>query len=163
MFTTRDVASIGRSWLSFLVLPVMLSAGCADLASEPRIPPNAPPPPAAPSFPPLTRAADVYLGPEGLYDRFISFHGSRLASRYVIYDDGTFTLQFACLIHRFFEYPGHYARAGSQIAFTFGANPTEPSGAIGTVRGDDMTVSYTLDMAMADFLDGVYARSRATP
>ena len=43
----------------------------------------------APAFPAVSRPARIYVADDSPYD---PMHGSPLASRYVLYDDGTFAL-----------------------------------------------------------------------
>jgi len=101
------------------------------------------------SFPPLSR-------PGIIYDR-ISPSVIPGNERYVLYEDGTFGLQYVTPGFGFFEYSGKYSRADSAIAFTFDANnPTWL--ADGVVAGDSLVVQYNHDMVMSDFEDGLYVR-----
>jgi hypothetical protein len=144
--------------LAAVLLP--LSAACTD-ATRTVAPPEDPPPPASPpAFPALSRAGQIYLGAEGMYRYSDSYHYGRLHSRFVLYQDGTFALQFVSPRWGFFEYPGRYARADSRIALTF-----QEWGwvATGTVLGDRMTVTYNSTMSLADFEDGDYIRVPPAP
>jgi len=72
--------------------------------TNPVVPTPAPVPPPITAYPRLNRAGAIY-------DRTTpaSIPGS---SRYVIYDDGTFSLQYLRPDYGFFEYLGRYLRAG---------------------------------------------------
>jgi len=88
------------------------------------------------------------------------WHGSVLASRFVLYDDGTFALQYSSARFPFFEYPGTYKNVDGAITFYFhwaGGSMTES--AWGTLTGDTLTVEYEETMHHADFEDGVYIRT----
>ena len=174
MSTANDARSaLGRLVLRmFIVLPLL--AGCMNSTaptdargpsvatpSAPEVP-AAPPPPAppAPPFPELPRAGIVYDGHSDLYAPLFSFHQSRLASRYVFWDDGTFALQFSSVRWGFFEYPGRFTRADSLITFAFdGWSTAGPWDATGRLRGDTLIVSYNLLMQHSDFIDGAYVRA----
>ena len=148
-----------------------LSVGCADSAppsaplllpsNEPAAPQAPPgPPAAAPAFPALQRKGEIYTGPDDLYDFAIATHGGHLASRFILYEDGTFGLQFSSVAWGFFEYTGRFTRDGSRIVFDFDMGSTSgQTMAIGTLDGDYLGVAYNLDMSLSDFVDGVYVRS----
>lgn len=106
-----------------------------------------------PRFPNLSRPARVYVGinsPDTVY------HGSPLASRYVLYDDGTFGLQYSSANHPFFEYTGTYREVNGVITFDFG-----PSwdGATAVLNRNSLRVQYNIRMQMSDFEDGIYTAS----
>ena len=151
---------------ALIAFAMITSTSCSDVTGSiaasppPSLPPTEPAPPApAPAFPPLSRPGVVYLGNDAIYDALVSFHQSKVASRYVLYDDSTFALQFSTLRFGFFEYTGRFTRADSRITFDWvGSSTAGPWGAIGTMRGDSLSVAYSLDMQMADFIDGVYVR-----
>jgi hypothetical protein len=113
--------------------------------------PTTPPP----AFPPLSRAGQIYRAPDTLYDGYVT--GQSLASRYVLYDGGEFSLQFASVRNPFFEYRGHYtSTANAVLTFTF--DDDARWGATATLSGDSMTVRYNDISSLTDFLDGVYIR-----
>jgi hypothetical protein len=130
--------------------------GCKD--SGPPVEPTAPP--LLPGEPPAPTAPANFPVPSSaatIYDR-TSSSSIPGKSRYVVYDNGTFSLQYVTPAFGFFEYVGRYTRQDSAIAFQFDAN----SGtwlADGTVAGDSLTVKYNHDMIMSDFEDGVYTQS----
>jgi hypothetical protein len=134
----------------------------APPAPEPMAPPPAPPAfPAPPDFPPLSRAGIIYRAPDSVYpfELFGNVHGSSIASRYVLYDDDKFGLQFASANYPFVELTGHYSGVDSVLTFTLDGDNNFDWGATGTLRGDSLIVKYNLDASMSDFMDGVYVRS----
>ena len=132
-------------------------------------PPTAPPSPPstlppAPPFPGLSRPGVIYVGDDAIYDVIAPYHGSRLASRYVLYDDNSFELQFVGARFGFVKYTGRVSRENSRITFAWdGWSTAGPWGAIGTLRGDSLRVEYNLIMQHTDFIDGVYVRAPGTP
>lgn len=142
---------------------------CASACSDPALP-TAPTPPAAsaatatpqppgnppPAFPDVTKAARVYLAADWPAS---TYHGGSLASRYVLYDDGTFTLQYASANYTFFEYRGTYIEADGVITFHWeGWSAAGSWGARGSITPERLVVHYNEIMTMSDFVDGVYLR-----
>src|SRR5947209_7547063 len=118
-------------------------------------PPPSPPTP-TPTFRPCTRQAAIY-------DRVTPsvIPGS---SRYVVYDNGRFTLQYLRPDWGLLEYPGNYSCADSLIAFSFDASSPTAWLATGTVHGDStLVVAYNSDMSLSDFEDGVYRSAASVP
>ena len=145
---------------------VLLVSACADWPTAPsstflprRPPPPAPPPVAfVPTFPAISRPGQIFVAVD--WPRS-SYHGSPLASRYVLYDDGTFALQSSSANFPFFEYPGTYKNVDGAITFYFHWDRGFiAEGAWGTLTGDTLTVEYEVRMQHADFLDGVYVRTQ---
>lgn len=102
----------------------------------------------APAWLPLSGSAVIYQS--------VGVPSSGSLSRYALYDDGTFELQYTAG----FKFPGTYAIVSGEIRFQFDNTAWL---ATGTVRGDSLSVQYN-DVALgADFVDGVYVRSPATP
>jgi hypothetical protein len=84
-----------------------------------------------------------------------------MGSRYVLYDDGTFALQYLGSQGPF-EYHGTYTEANAVIMLTWEANqyvamPWRP--ATGTLTDDFLTVQYDLIMLLDDFENAVYVRA----
>ena len=158
--------------LVFLGCLAPIATGCSDSTQVVRpptlgtpVPPVVTPPtPGTPSvptsgFPALTRGGQIYVAPISLYDVFADFHGSSLPTRYVLYDDNSFTLQFLSARFGFFEYTGYYSRLNSKITFLWnGWSTAGPWGADGILHGDSLSVTYNLIMRMTDFIDGTYVR-----
>jgi hypothetical protein len=115
-----------------------------------------------------TRPCDFYnvrpcdyptiVGPAVIHNRITaSYIPGR--SRYVLYDNGRFGLQYLRPDWGFFEYPGRYSRADSMFTFDFdGWSSAGPWLANGILRGDSLIVKYNLIMNMTDFEDGVFIR-----
>ena len=124
--------------------------------SNPPSPPN--PPTGADPFPAVSRPARVYVA---VSRPTYPIHGSPLASRYVLYDDGTFGLQYSSANYPFFEYRGTYGEANGHITFEWeGWSVAGPWGATGSLTEDSLTVRYNLIMQLSDFEDGVYIRTK---
>ena len=128
----------------------------SDPLSQDGPPESEPAAPSAPAFPPLAKAGQVYAEPPGLY----ASHSAQHVSRFVLYDDGTFELQFvrgsAPMIFK-----GRYERDASSIAFHWDDWPTTESWyTTGTLDGDRLAVTYSPEMSLSDFADGTYTRVR---
>ena len=83
------------------------------------------------------------------------YYASKLASRYVLFDDGTFALQFSSTKFGLVEYVGTYDRADSSIYFHF--RNVSSWNAEGRLDGNTMKVSYDPFMrADGDFINGLY-------
>jgi hypothetical protein len=118
----------------------------------------------APSFDPLTHSGEIYAAENSLNDVYTKYHGASLASRFVLYDDSTFALQFASGLFGHFEYDGKFTRVDSQITFVWeGWSTAGPWGAEGTLHGNSLTVAYNAVMQMTDFIDGTYRWSPPRP
>jgi len=97
--------------------------------------------------------------PASIYDR-ISASFIPGSSRYVLYGDGTFSLQYVSPQWGFFEYPGRYSRANSLLTFDFdGWGAMGPWLADGILLGDSLIVKYNDVMLWTDFEDGVYLQT----
>ena len=80
-----------------------------------------------------------------------------LGSRYVLYDDGAFALQF--LSGR--EYRGVFQQEGGAITFQWqDSSLAGPWGATGTVTDELLNVRYNLIMELSDFENAVYRRTQ---
>jgi hypothetical protein len=155
-------ASIAGALPLFVV--AALAGACADNFTPPTAPTaNTTSSPASccqvevfgvpPDFPPVSRPARIYVDPD---PRPSSMHGSPVASRYVLFEDGTFALQYASANYPFFEYRGTYKEVGTVITFEWEACCAWY--ATGTLEGDSMTVEYSIHMVMSDFVNGKYLR-----
>jgi hypothetical protein len=112
--------------------------------------------PFVPVFPEPVKAGQVYAEPPGLYANY----GSQSVSRFVLYDDGTFELQFARGSAPL-TFKGRYGRDGSSVKFDWDDWPTTESWyATGQLDGDRLTVKYSAAMSLSDFEDGTYTRVR---
>jgi hypothetical protein len=107
-----------------------LNAGCAEPTRVLELPKGAVPAPLV-----LTRPGAVYQG----------------LGRYILYEDGTFTWDLEGSV-----YHGRYAGPTTAIAFSFDGDPNWA--AVGTLRGETLTVTVNALMSTADFPSGVYTR-----
>jgi len=84
-----------------------------------------------------------------------------LASRYVLYDNGAFSLRYESLGEG--AYTGSYRQEDGHILFDFGADGVGSQlggpDAIGTLNGDLLEVRYSFEMRVADFENAVYQRT----
>lgn len=163
--------SRGAITRGLIAIAVTGSLGCSDVLTagptygplpQPPAPPVAPPAPVGspPPFPTVSNASAIYVGPEDLYDRFIPYHGSRLPTRYVLFSDSTFYLQFASFRFGVVTYGGRYSRTETTFNFSWENGGGPPWDAVGTVRGDALDIRYSIDMLMSDFIDGAYVLTR---
>ena len=157
------MARVAKSRVAGLVL-VALSASCNDANTAIRTPitptpvtPPAPPPPVRTPFPgPGTYAFVASPVPGRSVQPYTS------GSRYVLRDNGTFTLHTSGWELPegkvpAFAYEGRYTEADGIVTFNFDWNTTS-AGATGVFSGDEMTVKYGLYMSLADFEDAVYVK-----
>lgn len=136
----------------------------AQAVAQPTTPAPSPATPLAPPFKAPSSPAHIYQETGPLYAFAYSYHGGILESRYVLYDDGSFALQFASARNGLFEYDGKYVRSGSEIRFLFNdSNTGGPWNAVGTTDGTKIRVDYNGIMIGADFESGVYLENPAAP
>jgi len=136
-----------------LLALLVVSASCADTKLP--NPPTAPAQPAVPASPtpaptPGTPSRAFTFDPST-----VPFFAYTSASRYVLYDDGTFALVFPSLQN--WELRGRYREASGRITFDFDWN-AQRAGATAVLAGNSMTVTYNEMMYMSDFENGVYLR-----
>lgn len=140
-----------------VVVLLMLSVACGSSAptsptgtsQAPAVPSATPQPPT--NFPPLAGPSRTFI-----FDRDLSYPVSNYTrqSRFVLYDNGAFVLQFLGLVA---DYRGRYTDANGVMTFEWeGWSVAGPWGATGTVRGNALTVQYNLVMQLSDFEDAVY-------
>ena len=92
-----------------------------------------------------------------VYDRLTPSSVVGHSSRYVLYDDNAFELQYLTDTGRLVTYPGEYARSGPAIAFDFdGWSAAGPWRAVGTLEQKRLHVEYNIVMWLTDFENGVY-------
>lgn len=145
-----------------LALIAILSAACSDSRHVPTSPTSwtaapLPPPIGVPPFPAVSKPARVYVA--GFESFSAAFHGGVLNSRYVMYDDRTFALQYASPRFGNFEYRGTYVEANGEVVFDWeGSLGVWAATAI--ITDQSLTVSYNFRMQMDDFENGVFVRVR---
>jgi hypothetical protein len=143
-----------------LVGLVLLSIACsgstpaaptAPTASSQRSAVPSPPAPPSSNFPALSGPSRTFT-----FDRELTYHvsGYTKQSRFVLYDNGAFTLQYGSLG---IEYRGGYTESNGVITFQWeGWSTAGAWGATGTVNDGSLTVQYNLIMQLSDFEDAVY-------
>ena len=100
------------------------------------------------------------MGPEHLYDAFMSYHGASLPTRYVLFADSTFHLQFASFRFGVVTYAGRFSRTDTTFNFSWQNDGGAPWDAMGIVQGDILHIRYSDNMLMSDFIDGPYVLAR---
>jgi len=123
-----------------LAAGISLATGCGDSTTP--VEPPSPAPIAKPIFPAPSRPAQIYVE---------AVQTSSRPSRYVLYEDGSFALQFPGR-----EYPGTWSQKDSVITFTFLEWGWE---AIGLQSDNHMTITYSESMWELEFNGGTYVRS----
>jgi hypothetical protein len=109
-------------------------------------------PPPTPTFPPLSGPSRTFVFDHAQANRVRDY---TTQSRFVLYDDGAFVLQFPTIAGD--GYRGGYTEANGAVTFEWeGWNIAGPWGATGTLNGNSMTVQYDLIMQLSDFEDAVY-------
>jgi hypothetical protein len=144
--------------VSLAVACLACSGGGDKIVAAPMPVPQTVQPAPVSDFPALTHSGTIYGQQGDLYAVYASRQGS-MTSRYVLYDDGSFELQFVSGARGFFSYAGTYTRSGGDLTLNFSDRDT--AGAwTGTaaLSGDQMSVKYNVIMMGADFVDGVYKK-----
>jgi hypothetical protein len=144
-----------------LVALLVLASGCADAGTPtaPSAPIGQPAPPSS-GFPAVSRPARIYL-----FAAELSYPVSDWTrrSRYVLYDDGAFTLQFLGSAAPAEGYRGTYTQSNGRITLYWESNqrsllPWRPAAA--EISGDSLAVTYDAIMTLDDFEDAVYMLSQ---
>jgi hypothetical protein len=147
--------------LPALICVVVTVAACGDglRSAAPTTPTPAvvPVPQPAPlptgRYPTITGPARVLVYRDSPFPRVASY---TLTSRFVLYDDGRFALQYENPIG---EYRGTYSTSNDVVSFTWdGWSVAGPWGAQATLSRDVLSVRYNLIMQLTDFEDADYAR-----
>lgn len=132
-----------------LVTLLALSSGCA----ESTLPTSPTATAGSIGFHPVSGTARVYMATTS--PSFSLLEGT---SRYVLYDDGQFRLQYA---YSRSEYGGSYEVTNGVVTFNWqGWSKAGPWGSTGSLTNDSLTVRYNVIMGLTDFEDGVYVRVR---
>ncbi len=146
--------------LAVLLCAIVTLAGCGDGVRSAA--PTAPTPIAVPSpqpappaltgtYPAITGPAHVFVYRDSPYPRVAAY---TLTSRFVLYDDGRFALQYQLPIG---EYRGTYTTSDGVVTFNWeGWSAAGPWGAQATLSGNVLSVRYNLIMQLTDFEDADY-------
>jgi hypothetical protein len=117
---------------------------------------SAPAPPPVTNFPPLSGPSRIFVFDRALSNRVSAYTET---SRFVLYDNGAFVLQYPNLGEG--GYRGGYTGANGVIAFEWeGWSAAGAWGATGALNGDRLRVQYNLIMQMTDFEDADYVLMR---
>lgn len=143
-----------------IVLLLGLACGGSDttsptvISNPPPVTVTPPPPPPPPSFPEPSGPARIFVYDHAFWDP----QAYTTQSRFVLYDDHAFALQYPGIA----DYRGAYTEsANGVIDFTWeGWSTAGPWGATGALDGDRLTVRYNIIMALSDFEDAVYTLVR---
>jgi hypothetical protein len=137
--------------LAFLVVSVSCSDATLPTAPLPTPPATVAPTPPAPVPPTDSSEARVFGFVSSPYP---AVQGYTTGSRYVLYRDGAFVLQYPHV-----EYRGTYTEAEGRINFEWeGWSVAGRWGATGVLTDDSLSVSYNIIMLMSDFEDARYKR-----
>ena len=145
-----------------VVVLLMFSVACGS--STPTFPSGTSQPPSVPSpaprppinFPPLSGPSRSFI-----FDGELSYRVRDYTrkSRFVLYENGAFVLQYPTIGEGGYGYRGGYQDANGVIMFMFefnGRRVGDPWDATGTLKGDSLAVQYDEIMRHADFEDAVY-------
>lgn len=158
-----EASKIKVSALSIAVLSLIVVAagGCGGPTdSKPSAVPPLPQPGPVAEFPALSRPGAIY-NQEG--DLYTYANVGLLVSRYVLYDDDGFELQFVNA-SGFFAYIGGYSIINGIVTLNFAeSNSAGPWTATGAFAGDEFKVMYSPVARLAGFVDGGYRKSSGAP
>jgi hypothetical protein len=136
-------------WVAVAVL-LALPIGCSDFAPTAPSPRPEPPLGRPPGLPPVSSPARIYESPAPLN---YPLQPWTQGSRFVLYDDGTFALQYGGPG----DYLGTYRETNGIVTFGWeGSSTAGPWGATGMLGEKTLTVRFNLVMQMSDFEDAVY-------
>jgi hypothetical protein len=156
-----------NSFRGLVIVFLWLVAACGPSGPTAPTATSQPPPSSAPQPPVATQPPAAVLPPLSgpsrtfVFDRALSFavRDYTKTSRFVLYDNGAFELQYPSLGPG--GYRGGYAEANGTVTFEWeGSSTAGPWSATGTLIGESLTVKYNLIMQMTDFEDAEYVRSR---
>ena len=152
---------------SAVVVFLVFTVACGNVppTSPSKITPPTPPPSIPPpnplTFPPLSGPSRTLI-----YDEEESSPASNFTkgSRFVLYDNGAFVLQYPPSIYGDGAFRGQDQSANGVLMFLFefsGRSVGTPfDDATATLRGDSLTVQYKESMQHADFENAVYVLAR---
>ena len=146
--------TVGRGAVVVLLLLFAACGSSGPTSPTGTNPPSvfSPTPPPATAFPPLSGRSRTFT-----FDRELSHRVSDYtrSSRFVLYDNGAFVLQYPSL--GMGGYRGGYTDADGVIRFEWeGWSAAGRWGATGILQGDSLTVQYNDIMQLTDFEAAVY-------
>ncbi len=138
--------------LAFLVVSVSCSDSTLPTAPGPlpaaAVAPSPTPPTEGPTDSSEARVFEFVSSP------YSSVQPYTTVSRYLLYRDGTFVLEYLHV-----QYRGTYTEAAGRITFEWeGWSVAGPWGATGVLTDDSLSVSYNIIMMLSDFEDALYKR-----
>jgi hypothetical protein len=140
----------------YVVLLLMLAAACGGSgATSPSgtTQPSVVTVPPRPTFHPLSGPSRTVVFDHALANRVSDY---TIHSRFVLYDNGAFVLQFPTLTVVGDGYRGGSTEVNGAITFEWeGWSVAGPWGATGTLNGNSLTVQYNPTMQGTDFEDAV--------
>lgn len=165
-----QLAKLSRGTSIFALIGALVACGESapvgpnvESVAQPEVPAQSPVP-VPPPFKEPSSPAHIYQETGPLYAFLYSMHGGILVSRYVLYDSGSFALEFASPGFGLFAYKGKYVRSGTEIRFLFdAASVAGPWDAIATTDGAKIRVDYNGIMIGSDFESGVYLEKPPAP
>jgi hypothetical protein len=102
----------------------------------------------------LSGPSRTFVFDHGLSDRVSDYTKN---SRFILYDNGAFVLQYPTISVEGGGYPGAYAESNGVLALVWEAwNIGGPWGATATLKGNSLTVNFNSIMYGADFEDAAY-------
>jgi hypothetical protein len=137
--------------VGLVVLSIACSMPTAPTASSPvpAVPSPAMPPPR--TFPALSGPSRTFGFDHELMYQLRDYTKQ---SRFVLYDDGAFALQYVSLG---IEYRGGYTESNGVVAFGWeDSSAAVPWAATGTLKDGSLSVQYNLIMQLSDFENAVY-------
>lgn len=146
-------APVRRAIVAVLFL---ISTACSEKLPAGPSSSNSVPSPIPSGFHGVVKPARVFV-----FDRELSYpvRNFTVGSRFVLYDDGSFALQYSNAASTG-EYRGRYKEVDGNITFEWeGWSIAGPWGASGSVTANSLTVRYNFIMQMSDFEDAVYRRT----
>jgi len=165
-----------RRFLAFLVALTSLLAACdSPMTTAPVIPPRpsagasaATEGPSSGHFPALDEPGRVFAF-KGMLPGWENYIGweSTMETRYVLYDDGHFALQWSDAHPEVGEFTGWYVEEGDSVELHWYANSTMPPDhpfpaywhpweTTATLAGGTLSVTYPIWMWLVGFLDAEY-------
>jgi hypothetical protein len=140
---------------SVVAVLLMLVAACGGSgATSPSgtIQPSVVTVPPRPTFPPLSGPSRTFVFDHALANSVSDY---TIHSRFVLYDNGAFVLQFPTVAGD--GYRGGYTEVNGAITLEWeGWSVTGPWGATGTLNANSLTVQYNPIMQATDFEDAAY-------
>jgi hypothetical protein len=136
---------------------LLISTACTEKPPAGPSSSNNVPGPVSSAFPAVVKPARIFAFDRGLLSHVQVY---TMGSRFVLYDDGSFALQYSDFPAGH-EYRGRYKEVEGNITFEWeGWSSAGPWGATGSLAANSLTVRYNFIMQMSDFEDAVYRKTK---